>query len=149
MTDVAPLTGRARVAAAPTPPATEPTAQPVIRRPATQHEQIPALGLDRRTADRLRRGALPIAARLDLHGMTQERAHGALQDFLHRAEERGQRCVLVITGKGQGAAGGILKQAVPRWLAEAPNRARVLAAVPALPKDGGGGALYVLVRRKR
>jgi DNA-nicking Smr family endonuclease len=112
-----------------------------------------APGLDRRSADRLRRGERPIDGRLDLHGMTQEEAHRAVDHFLARAQDAGWRCVLVITGKGGrggvSSAGGVLRAAVPRWLNEAPNRARLLAFTPAQPKDGGAGALYVLLRRRR
>jgi DNA-nicking Smr family endonuclease len=54
----------------------------------------------------------------------------------------------VVTGKGL-AHGGVLRHMVPRWLNEAPNRERVLAFAPAQPKHGGGGALYILIRRKR
>jgi DNA-nicking Smr family endonuclease len=113
-----------------------------------------APGLDKRSAERLKRGELPIEARLDLHGMTQDEAHEALGRFLSRAEAHGLRCVLVITGKGfrrlgEGGGLGILKGAVPRWLNEAPNRARVLAFSAAQPQHGGGGALYVLLRRRR
>jgi DNA-nicking Smr family endonuclease len=115
-------------------------------------------GLDRSTAERLKRGRYPIEARLDLHGMTQEQAHDSVTSFLNRAEFNGYRCVLVITGKGFRRVGeaeggtreiGILKSAVPRWLNEAPNRARILAITEAQPKDGGGGAFYILLRRKR
>jgi DNA-nicking Smr family endonuclease len=109
-----------------------------------------APGLDRRTAERLRGGALPIEARLDLHGMTQAEAHRALDTFLARAVEAEKRCVLVITGKGGRMAGdGVLRAAVPRWLNEAPNRARLLAFAPAQPQHGGAGALYLLLRRRR
>jgi len=107
-------------------------------------------GVDRRTAERLRGGVLPIEARLDLHGMTQAQAHRALDAFLARAAEAEQRCVLVITGKGGRMAGdGVLRAAVPRWLNEAPNRGRLLAFAPAQPKHGGAGALYLLLRRRR
>jgi DNA-nicking Smr family endonuclease len=107
-------------------------------------------GLDRRTAERLRRGALAIEARLDLHGMTQEEAHRALDAFLARAAQAGKRCVLVITGKGGRSSGdGVLRAAVPRWLNETPNRARLLAFTPAQPQHGGAGALYLLLKRRR
>jgi DNA-nicking Smr family endonuclease len=108
-----------------------------------------AAGLDRRSAEKLRRGELRLEARLDLHGMTQDEAHRALAAFLVRAQEAGKRCVLVITGKGDGERGGVLRAAVPRWLGEAPHRGRVLATAPAQPRDGGAGALYVLLRRRR
>jgi DNA-nicking Smr family endonuclease len=101
---------------------------------------------------------MPIEARIDLHGMTQTEAHRALDSFLARAHCDGRRCVLVITGKGlrkpaedegYGGETGILRSAVPRWLNEAPNRARILAFAWAQPNHGGGGALYVLLRRHR
>lgn len=104
-----------------------------------------AAGVDRRTAERLRRGQLPIDARLDLHGHTRESAHRALTGFLAAAWDSERRVVLVVTGKGQG----ILRDAVPRWLNEKPSRGRILMVAQAQPKDGGGGALYVLLRRRR
>ena len=107
-------------------------------------------GVDRGTAEKFRRGQLAVEARLDLHGMTQEEAHRARARFVKRGHEDGLRMVLVITGKGGfGDARGVLRDAVPRWLNEAPNRARVLAFTPAQPRDGGAGALYVLIRRRR
>jgi len=109
-----------------------------------------APGLDRRSIERLRRGELRLEARLDLHGMTQSEAHRALGDFLARCHQAGRRCVLVITGKGgRGSGDGVLRAAAPRWLNEAPNRARLLAFAPAQPRDGGAGALYLLLRRQR
>ncbi|HZS83098.1 MAG TPA: Smr/MutS family protein [Stellaceae bacterium] len=116
-----------------------------------------APGLDKASAERLKRGRYPIEARLDLHGMTQDEAHRALIAFIAEAAAAGLRCVLVITGKGlrrlgeAEAAGdsGILRQSVPRWLNEAPSRARILAFSAARPQHGGGGALYILLRRQR
>ncbi len=81
---------------------------------------------------------------------TQAQAHAALDAFVTGCHDRGQRCVLVITGKGRVSRdGGVLRAEVPRWLDQSPNRARVLAVTPAQPKHGGGGALYVLLKRKR
>lgn len=109
-----------------------------------------AAGVDRRSAQRLTRGQLPIEAALDLHGHTQDQAHAALERFLSEVQARGLRCVLVITGKGTTKeAGGVLRAQVPRWLNEPANRARILAFDYAQPQDGGLGALYVLIRRKR
>jgi DNA-nicking Smr family endonuclease len=79
-----------------------------------------------------------------------------LGDFIARSARAGLRCVLVITGKGlrrldderSGSEIGILRNAAPRWLNEAPNRARILAFAAAQPRHGGGGALYVLLRRR-
>jgi DNA-nicking Smr family endonuclease len=85
---------------------------------------------------------------IDLHGLTQEQAHERLGQFLAEAQQSGRRCLLVVTGKGL-AHGGVLRHMVPRWLNQRPNRERVLAFAPAQPKHGGGGALYLLIRRKR
>jgi DNA-nicking Smr family endonuclease len=103
-------------------------------------------GLDRASAERLKRGRYPIEARLDLHGMTQAEAHRALAGFVGGSRALGRRCVLVITGHGR-VSGGILKSAVPRWLKELDLRRHVLAITPAQPRDGGAGALYLLLRK--
>lgn len=106
--------------------------------------------IDRRTADRFKRGEMEIDGRIDLHGMTQVQAHGALSGFVHRAWHEGRRCVLVITGKGTySVSGGVLRQSVPRWLADSPLRPMVLAVRPAQARHGGDGALYVLIKRRR
>ena len=110
--------------------------------PARTTKTIDAL--DRRTAARLKRGTLPIEAKLDLHGMTQAEAHDALARFIARAQKHGSRAVLVITGKS-----GVLHGAVPRWLAEGDNRARILAIRRAHAQHGGEGALYLMLRRVR
>lgn len=108
-------------------------------------------GLDKSSAKKLKRGLHSIEGRIDLHGMTQEQAHRALNSFIDGSHGAKKRCVLVITGKGlkQDGSVGVLRSAVPRWLNEAPNRERVLAFSYATPKDGGEGALYVMLKRKR
>jgi len=121
---------------------------------ARQQVRPPALdrfsGIDRANAERLKRGLHPIEARLDLHGKTEAEAHHALAAFIHSSSEAGRRCVLVITGRGFGSSGpGVLKSAVPRWLEEAGLRRKILAIARAQPRDGGAGALYLLLRRHR
>lgn len=107
-------------------------------------------GLDRRSAERMRRGKMSIDARLDLHGLGQQDAHSQLDSFLARAQAQGLRCVLVITGKGRfSEEGGILRKQVPKWLNLPANRERVLAFDYARPQHGGSGALYILLRRQR
>jgi len=107
-------------------------------------------GVDKRLAERLKRGQLPIEGMLDLHGLTQEEAHRQLDGFLALSATAGRRCVLIITGKGAWREeAGILREMVPRWLNEAPNRGRVLAIATAQPRHGGSGALYVLLKRRR
>lgn len=106
--------------------------------------------VDKRSAERMRRGRLPIEAALDLHGHTQRTARDALDHFLADAQEAGLRCVLVVTGKGTTtAAGGVLRAQVPSWLNELPNRPRVLAFDYAQPQHGGMGALYILLRKRK
>lgn len=110
---------------------------------------LQARDLDRRTAERFRRGRMELDGRIDLHGMTQAQAHGALAAFVHRAWLQGRRCLLVITGKGGFTGGGVLRHAAPRWLAEPVLARMILGVETAMPKDGGDGALYVLIRRRR
>ena len=102
-------------------------------------------GLDGRTQRRLFRGDLPIDRRLDLHGHTAARAEIKLQRFIEDASYAGCRCVLVITGKGTG----VLKGHVPGWLKGSSLSGLVLALAEARPVDGGSGAFYVLLRRRR
>jgi DNA-nicking Smr family endonuclease len=102
-------------------------------------------GVDGSTQRRLFRGEILIDLRLDLHGMTAARAHKRLIQFIVSAAADGFRCVLVITGKGSGVLNGY----VPNWLKQPPLSPHVLALAEARPKDGGSGAFYVLLRRKR
>jgi len=85
--------------------------------------------------------------------MTQDEAHRALAGFVRSARVDGKRCVLVITGrgapKGPYGGGGVLRAALPRWLDEPEFRPHVLAISTAQPRDGGAGALYVMLRRTR
>lgn len=125
------------------PPAPRPKEPP----PALGHGTTP--GVDKRTAERMKRGRMEIDGRIDLHGMSQDAAHAALASFVARGYEDGRRCVLVITGKGLRQGSGILRASVPRWLNEPGFRERVLGFSYAQPRDGGEGALYVLLKRKR
>ncbi len=108
-------------------------------------------GLDKRTAQRLKRGQLKVEAKLDLHGLTQDEAHQELADFLISAQGAGKRCVLVVTGKGLTPRGesGVLRAMLPRWLNTPPLRERVLALHGAQPRHGGSGAFYVMLKRGR
>jgi DNA-nicking Smr family endonuclease len=129
-----------------------PAAKPKAPAPAKPHELTHGLshGIDRRQAERFRKGKLPIEGKIDLHGRTQQDAHDDLLAFLKRAHASGKRTVLVVTGKGMtGSKIGILRQAVPRWLNEPAFRSLVLAFDYAEPQHGGEGALYVLLKRER
>jgi DNA-nicking Smr family endonuclease len=100
----------------------------------------------------LSKGKKEIEARLDLHGMTQARAHRALSGFLHRVQGDGLTFVLVITGKGKiGAESerGVLRRQVPQWLSQPEFRTLVVGFEEAHIGHGGAGALYVRIRRGR
>jgi DNA-nicking Smr family endonuclease len=125
---------------------------PIQPPPARPHELAHGMsvGIDKRQAERFRRGKTPIEGRIDLHGRTQAQAHDDLHDFVARAHGAGKRMVLVITGKGITASkSGVLKENVPRWLNEPSLRRHVLAFDYAQPQHGGEGALYVLLKRKK
>ncbi|MHA1189259.1 MAG: Smr/MutS family protein [Alphaproteobacteria bacterium] len=112
---------------------------------------------------RLARGARDVDARLDLHGMRQHEARAVLERFLHDAQRRGARIVLVITGKGGGDYArnsgadfgggsdgiGVLRSALPRWLALPAFRDLVVGCEEAGRRHGGAGAYYVRLRRPR
>jgi DNA-nicking Smr family endonuclease len=113
----------------------------------------PLVSLGRRERARLSRGKSEIDARLDLHGMTQLRAHRALLGFLQRAHREGLTFVLIITGKGNAGSmdseRGVLRRQVPQWLAMPEFRSLVVGFEEAHVGHGGEGALYVRVRRSR
>ncbi|MDA0651785.1 MAG: Smr/MutS family protein [Proteobacteria bacterium] len=136
----------------PSPPSERPLSTPPLKSIAA----LPSLAagtsadVDSRTMDRLRRGRLRPEARLDLHGMTQDKAHRALNLFIAEAQSSGVRSIIIITGKGRiSEGGGVLRNQVPQWLNAPGIRPSILAFSPAQPKDGGAGALYVLLRRRR
>ena len=100
----------------------------------------------------LRRGAVPVDARLDLHGLGAEAARGKLLEVLAQMRTRGERCVLVIHGKGEhspGLAGspGVLRGEIAAWLSQGRAREHVAAFATAHADDGGEGAVYVALRR--
>jgi DNA-nicking Smr family endonuclease len=118
-------------------------------------------GLDRNSKNRLKKGEIPIEARLDLHGRTLAAAHKELTHFLKNSYVSGLRCVLVITGKGgraqkkevslppQDPSQGVLRQNLSLWLEHPDLSGIILGASPARPHHGGEGAVYILLRRDR
>ncbi|HCI46975.1 MAG TPA: hypothetical protein DFI00_06760 [Rhodospirillaceae bacterium] len=120
--------------------------------------------VDRRTAQKLRRGQLPIDARIDLHGDRQHQAQQRLTRFILASHSAGHRCVLVITGKGtrhrrqpdvamtgdvNDPQPGVIRRRLLDWLSAPALRPLILAVKTARPGDGGRGAFYVLLRRNR
>ncbi|MBI1237968.1 MAG: hypothetical protein GC199_01360 [Alphaproteobacteria bacterium] len=168
MKDVAPVAGDA--APRHTPPVANRKKQTMPPKaasatPAKPHRPPPAPivheapgfipGLDGRTARRLARGDVAVDATLDLHGMRQEEAHGALIRFIGAMSAAGLRCGLVVTGKGRASGAsegtpGILRAMVPQWLRQNPIAERIIAIVPKRDSTlGPPGAYYVYLRRRR
>jgi DNA-nicking Smr family endonuclease len=134
----------------PAPPQRRPSPAKISPPPRPQAPPLAPIG--RRERAQLSRGKKEIDARIDLHGMTQTRAHRALFGFLQRAHHEGFSFVLVITGKGKiGAESerGVLRRQVPQWLALPEFRSLVVGFEEAHIGHGGEGALYVRVRRAR
>lgn len=108
--------------------------------------QVLPRDMDRSTQKKLEKGRLTLESRLDLHGMNQQEAFHALRSFIAAAVEENKRTLLVITGKGDKRKPGVLRRLLPLWLEENPY---VLALRPARPKDGGDGAFYIRLRKRR
>ncbi|PDT72727.1 Smr/MutS family protein [Bradyrhizobium sp. C9] len=148
-------------AAAADPAAHHAAAKPIPVKPVTSVKAAPAprphvpplAPIGRRERAKLSRGRQEIDARLDLHGMTQLRAHRMLFAFLQRAHSDGLTFVLVITGKGKvgglESERGVLRRQVPEWLSLPEFRSLVVGFEEAHIGHGGEGALYVRVRRAR
>lgn len=98
---------------------------------------------------RLRRGLVPVDARIDLHGMVAAEAKAQIELFLRTMRARGERCVLVIHGKGEHSPRGhaVLRGEISAWLSQGSSSEHVAAFATASPEDGGEGAVYVLLRR--
>ncbi len=138
-----PAPNRAPTAASYTPPVSNPAG-------------VPLAPFERRYRKKVAAGRIDIDDALDLHGLTQAEAHGALVGFLLRAQAHGARLVLVVTGKGgpnrrpveHGGEIGVLRRAVPHWLRDKVLRAIVIGFEEAAQGHGGAGALYIRLRRR-
>lgn len=109
------------------------------------------LGLDSKLLVRLKAGYYSPEAHLDLHGMNAEQAFTSLGEFIRDSYMQGRRCILLIPGRGKNSPEGygVLREAVQAWLTRDPLKRVVLAFCTALPKHGGAGALYVLLRKHK
>ena len=113
--------------------------------------------MDAKAFQRMKRGKLVPEARLDLHGLTLERAHPALVSFILRSQAQGLRLVLVITGKGERGGPhpatsrerGVLRRQVPQWLHAPALRPAILQVDQAHISHGGEGAYYVYLKKRR
>lgn len=95
---------------------------------------------------RLRQGQLPWQATLDLHGCTMEQARGAVMEIVQQAQAEELTVLRIVHGKGRQGESARLKTCVNGWLRQLSN---VLAFCSAQPKEGGTGAVYVLVKKPR
>ncbi len=102
-------------------------------------------GVQNRVVHDLQRGYLEVEIEFDLHGLRVEVARRVLIEFLDHCARQRVRCARIIHGKGIGSAGRqpVLKCKVNYWLRLRPE---VLAFCSATRRDGGTGALYVLLR---
>jgi DNA-nicking Smr family endonuclease len=148
----------AEPAAAPPPRPRKPAAVNIMPpyRSDGRPSRPPGHGIEPTMRKRLQRGTLEIDGKIDLHGMRQVEAHRALSRFIHRSVSRGDRTVLVITGKGLKKLGadaaviietGVLRSMLPMWLSEPALAPLVAGWDVAAPAHGGEGAFYVRLRR--
>jgi DNA-nicking Smr family endonuclease len=151
---VRPLPGQAPLTAVEAPAAATPTRPAHPPAPRATSALPPALaigsqpgGLDNASWNRFRGGRFAPQRTLDLHGRTAQRAFHALHAFLHAAQADRVRCVEVITGRGQGENGGILRRELPMWLNLPALRPLVLAA--SHPHPANAGSVRLLLRRPR
>ena len=116
-----------------------------------------AVNMDKKAFAQMKRGKLRPEGKLDLHGMTLDRAHPALTRFILSAQAQGKRLVLIVTGKGKDRDEGgpipvrlgVLRHQVPQWLSVPPLSSAVLQVSAAHNRHGGGGAYYVYLRKRR
>ena len=147
----------------PLPPGPEPKKAPVrpvmpSYQPDGRPGRKPRAGIEPNLKQRVQRGRVEIDGTIDLHGMRQVEAHAALTRFIHARSARGDRTLLVITGKGLKKLGddaaviierGVLRAMLPIWLGE-PKLAPLVAGWDvAAQHHGGDGAFYVRLRRER
>jgi len=106
-------------------------------------------GIDPKIFRQLKAGKFSPEAHIDLHGLNSDQARAAVLHFVHERYLQGKRCLLIIPGRGLNSPGGypILKKEIESWLTRDPLRRVVLAFCTALPRHGGAGALYALLRK--
>jgi len=129
----------------PQPRVAEPIAPPKLTRPQAISVGTHPGGLDNSTWNKFRSGKLPASRTIDLHGRTAQRAYHALHQFIETAHADRVRCVEVITGRGSGEAGGVIKRELPLWLNLPTLRPLVLAA--SHPHAANPGSVRLLLRR--
>ena len=108
-------------------------------------------GLDSKIFQQLKAGGYTQTAHLDLHGLNAEQAYDNLLFFVRENFMQGNKHLLIVTGRGRNSPGGlgVLKREIQSWLTREPLKRIVLAFCTAQPRDGGAGALYLLLRNRK
>ena len=114
----------------------------------TQQSSKPNKPIEPTADKRVRRGRIQIERRIDLHDMTRDQARPALFNAVRAAYARGEKCLLVITGKGP-RLNGILRQNFPAWINADEIRPMIASYAGAHTRHGGTGAWYVFLKRKK
>lgn len=98
----------------------------------------------------LKRGEFSVESVLDLHGTTREEAKRMVKNFIEKARLNSLRCISIIHGKGYHSKDHIpvLKESLKDWLSSRSIGRHILAFCSAMPKDGGTGAVYVLLKKR-
>jgi DNA-nicking Smr family endonuclease len=128
------------------------------RASAAPRTALARASLDSHWDRRLRKGLVRPDMSIDLHGHSLSSAHALLEASLDRALVRGARVLLIIAGRvrpgphhppfhGEARPRGAIRAALPDWLAASPRADAILATRPAAQVHGGGGAIYVVLRR--
>jgi len=127
--------------------------------PFVESDYVPPVGADEvleysitgfqpKNRKKLRQGRYNIDCKIDLHGLTVAQSGVKLERFINTCLANSSRCILLIHGRGSRSAENypVLKSHVNDWLRHCQN---IIAFVSALPKDGGSGAMYVLLKQAR
>lgn len=131
------------------PPRSLPRNPPTLLQPPTEPvAPVMAATLDGGWDRRLRQGDISPDRVIDLHGHTLETAHFVLTNALEDAHAGGERVLLIVTGKGRSDRPGRIRSELGHWLDNANLRSRIAALRPAHPRHGGGGAFYLILRRR-
>jgi DNA-nicking Smr family endonuclease len=129
-----------------------PSVRPPAARAVPQERRGPGTTLDGSWDRRLREGKAEPDRIVDLHGMSLDSAWRTIDRALEQAVARGERLVLLITGHHRPGEPpirrGAIRAAVHDWLEASRHASHIAAVRGAHRRHGGGGSLYIVLRRK-
>ena len=124
--------------------------RPPLSQAALSDQSLHNAAVDPATRKRIVKGRMPIDGTFDLHGLTQDQARAALSRFIQTAQSRGDRTIIVVTGKGSSPKSeGILRRMVPLWLRQADLQTYISGFSSAARHHGGDGAFYIRLKKQR